>query len=62
MFDKTGTLTVGKPEVVSVMIFSSMSMGDFCDVAIAAEVHVYFLYSSDCISEVAMGTNRQKAW
>ncbi|XWS73525.1 hypothetical protein CRYUN_Cryun02cG0137000 [Craigia yunnanensis] len=39
VFDKTGTLTVGKPEVVSVMIFSSMSMGDFCDVAIAAEAN-----------------------
>ncbi|XVE78866.1 hypothetical protein DITRI_Ditri14bG0012500 [Diplodiscus trichospermus] len=39
VFDKTGTLTVGKPEVVSVMLFSSMSMGDFCNVAIAAEAN-----------------------
>ncbi|XVF47412.1 hypothetical protein PTKIN_Ptkin03bG0107100 [Pterospermum kingtungense] len=37
VFDKTGTLTVGKPEVVSIMLFSSMSMEDFCNVAIAAE-------------------------
>ncbi|OMO78083.1 Cation-transporting P-type ATPase [Corchorus olitorius] len=39
VFDKTGTLTVGKPEVVSVVLFSSMSMGEFCDVAIAAEAN-----------------------
>ncbi|KAL4335169.1 hypothetical protein GQ457_07G043450 [Hibiscus cannabinus] len=39
VFDKTGTLTVGKPEVVSVVLFSSVSMGDFCDVAIAAEAN-----------------------
>ncbi|OMO68529.1 Cation-transporting P-type ATPase [Corchorus capsularis] len=39
VFDKTGTLTVGKPEVVSVMLFSSMSMEEFCDVAIAAEAN-----------------------
>ncbi|KAL1097989.1 hypothetical protein V6Z11_D05G071400 [Gossypium hirsutum] len=39
VFDKTGTLTVGKPEVVNVMLFSSVSMEDFCDVAIAAEAN-----------------------
>ncbi|KAK6272709.1 PREDICTED: probable copper-transporting ATPase HMA5 isoform X1 [Theobroma cacao] len=39
VFDKTGTLTIGKPEVVSVMLFSSMSMEDFCDMAIAAEAN-----------------------
>lgn len=49
VFDKTGTLTIGKPEVVSVMLFSSMSMEDFCDMAIAAEVRVYFLSCSDSI-------------
>ncbi|GLU19365.1 hypothetical protein SLE2022_356200 [Rubroshorea leprosula] len=39
VFDKTGTLTVGKPKVVSVMLFSSISMEDFCNVATAAEAN-----------------------
>ncbi|XVF69663.1 hypothetical protein PTKIN_Ptkin11bG0099800 [Pterospermum kingtungense] len=39
VFDKTGTLTVGKPEIVCVMLFTSMSMGDFCDVVMAAETN-----------------------
>jgi Cu+-exporting ATPase len=43
VFDKTGTLTIGKPEVVSVVLFSSYSMEEFCDMATAAEVGVYFL-------------------
>ncbi|GLT62329.1 hypothetical protein SLA2020_349760 [Shorea laevis] len=39
VFDKTGTLTVGKPEVVSVMLFSSVSMEDFCNLASTAEAN-----------------------
>ncbi|GKV22241.1 hypothetical protein SLEP1_g32123 [Rubroshorea leprosula] len=39
VFDKTGTLTVGKPEVVSVMLFSSISMEDFCNLASTAEAN-----------------------
>ncbi|GLT78786.1 hypothetical protein SLA2020_503110 [Shorea laevis] len=39
VFDKTGTLTVGKPKVVSVMLFSGISMEDFCNVATAAEAN-----------------------
>ncbi|CAN1354745.1 Copper-transporting ATPase HMA4 [Linum perenne] len=39
VFDKTGTLTVGKPQVVSAVLFSSFSMDEFCDVATAAEVN-----------------------
>lgn len=38
VFDKTGTLTIGKPVVVSAVLFSSYSMGEFCDLATAAEV------------------------
>lgn len=38
VFDKTGTLTVGKPVVVSAVLFSSFSMEEFCDVTTAAEV------------------------
>lgn len=38
VFDKTGTLTVGKPEVVSAVLFSEFSMEELCDVAIAVEV------------------------
>lgn len=43
VFDKTGTLTVGKPVVVSAVIFSSFSMEEVCDMATAAEVSVYIL-------------------
>ncbi|XP_043805937.1 copper-transporting ATPase HMA4 isoform X2 [Manihot esculenta] len=39
IFDKTGTLTVGKPVVVSAVLFSSFSMEEFCDMATAAEVN-----------------------
>ena len=38
VFDKTGTLTVGKPAVVSAMLFPKFSMEELCDVTIAAEV------------------------
>lgn len=41
VFDKTGTLTVGKPTVVSAVLFSNYSMEEFCTVATAAEVSVY---------------------
>lgn len=41
VFDKTGTLTVGKPEVVSAVLFSNYSMEEFCAVATAAEVGAY---------------------
>lgn len=45
MFDKTGTLTVGKPEVVSAVLFSRISMEEFCNTAIVVEVGlwIYFL-------------------
>lgn len=39
VFDKTGTLTVGKPAVVSSVLFSKISLEDFCDVTIAAEAN-----------------------
>ncbi|KAK4708885.1 hypothetical protein R3W88_029810 [Solanum pinnatisectum] len=39
VFDKTGTLTVGKPTVVSAVLFSNISMKDFCDVTISAEAN-----------------------
>ncbi|KAL7151827.1 hypothetical protein ABFS83_04G057100 [Erythranthe nasuta] len=39
VFDKTGTLTVGKPAVVSAVLFSDVSMEDFCDMTIAAETN-----------------------
>ncbi|WCJ36920.1 Copper-transporting ATPase HMA4 [Euphorbia peplus] len=39
IFDKTGTLTLGKPEVVSAVLFSTFSMEEFCDMATAAEVN-----------------------
>ncbi|VVA30529.1 PREDICTED: copper-transporting ATPase [Prunus dulcis] len=39
VFDKTGTLTVGKPEVVSAVLFSNYSMEEFCAVATAAEAN-----------------------
>ncbi|KAK7286834.1 hypothetical protein RJT34_22124 [Clitoria ternatea] len=37
VFDKTGTLTVGKPEVVSAVLFYGFSMEELCDMAIAVE-------------------------
>lgn len=39
VFDKTGTLTVGKPVVVSTMLFSEMTMQKFCDLAAVAEAN-----------------------
>ncbi|KAG8389021.1 hypothetical protein BUALT_Bualt02G0186000 [Buddleja alternifolia] len=39
VFDKTGTLTIGKPAVVSSVLFSEVSMKDFCDLTIAAEAN-----------------------
>ncbi|KAJ0793113.1 putative translocase [Helianthus annuus] len=39
VFDKTGTLTVGKPEVVSDVLFSEISMEEFCNLAIAVEAN-----------------------
>ncbi|KAK6937111.1 Heavy metal-associated domain, HMA [Dillenia turbinata] len=39
VFDKTGTLTVGKPSVVSAVLFSGFSMEEFCNMAIAAEAN-----------------------
>ncbi|KAJ4724239.1 Copper-transporting ATPase [Melia azedarach] len=39
VFDKTGTLTVGKPDVVSAVLFSKFSMEEFCDMATAAEAN-----------------------
>lgn len=39
VFDKTGTLTVGKPVVVSAVIFSSFSMEELCDITTAAEAN-----------------------
>lgn len=56
VFDKTGTLTIGKPTVVSAVLFSGFSMEVLCDMAISIEVfflccilylfgHLNFLYS-----------------
>ncbi|KAI3511746.1 hypothetical protein L1887_18903 [Cichorium endivia] len=39
VFDKTGTLTVGKPEVVSDVLFSEIEMDEFCNIAIAVEAN-----------------------
>ncbi|KAJ0714143.1 putative translocase [Helianthus annuus] len=39
VFDKTGTLTIGKPEVVSAILFSRISMEEFCNVTIAVEAN-----------------------
>lgn len=39
VFDKTGTLTIGKPAVVSAVLFSDISMEEFCDMTIATEVN-----------------------
>lgn len=46
VFDKTGTLTIGKPLVVSAVLFNSFSMEEVCDVATATEVGVTHLESS----------------
>lgn len=49
VFDKTGTLTVGKPAVVSSVLFSKISLEDFCDVTIAAEVgYIPFILLCAC--------------
>lgn len=37
VFDKTGTLTIGKPTVVSAVLFSGFSMEVLCDMAISIE-------------------------
>lgn len=42
-FDKTGTLTVGKPVVMSAVLFSGFSMQEFCDMTTAAEVSRAYL-------------------
>ncbi|GAB2218370.1 hypothetical protein Drorol1_Dr00001591 [Drosera rotundifolia] len=39
VFDKTGTLTMGKPTVVSAVLFSGFSMEEFCDLTVAAEAN-----------------------
>ncbi|KAI3959995.1 hypothetical protein MKW92_012334 [Papaver armeniacum] len=39
VFDKTGTLTVGKPVVVSMKVFSSMPIQEFCNIAEAVEAN-----------------------
>ncbi|CAM8889216.1 unnamed protein product [Rhodiola kirilowii] len=39
VFDKTGTLTIGKPNVVSAVLFSTVPMEEFCDLATAAEAN-----------------------
>ncbi|XP_024926699.2 copper-transporting ATPase HMA4 [Ziziphus jujuba] len=39
VFDKTGTLTIGKPLVVSAVLFNSFSMEEVCDVATATEAN-----------------------
>lgn len=38
MFDKTGTLTVGKPKVVSAILFLGISMEEFCSTVFVVEV------------------------
>lgn len=43
VFDKTGTLTVGRPEVVSVVLFSTFPMLEVCDAAIAIEVSAFVI-------------------
>lgn len=45
VFDKTGTLTIGKPVVVSAVLFSKISMEELCDMAIAVEVLFKMLHS-----------------
>lgn len=39
VFDKTGTLTVGKPVVVSTMLFFNVPVLEFCDMASATEAN-----------------------
>ncbi|KAL6563946.1 Copper-transporting ATPase hma4 [Orobanche hederae] len=39
VFDKTGTLTIGKPAVVSSVLFSDVPMEDFYEMTIAAEAN-----------------------
>ncbi|XP_074310544.1 copper-transporting ATPase HMA4-like [Silene latifolia] len=39
VFDKTGTLTMGKPVVVTVRLFSQITMEEVCDLAIATEAN-----------------------
>ncbi|KAL6976685.1 Copper-transporting ATPase hma4 [Sarracenia purpurea var. burkii] len=39
VFDKTGTLTIGKPAVVSAMLFPKFSMKELCETTIAAEAN-----------------------
>ncbi|KAM0045148.1 putative translocase [Helianthus debilis subsp. tardiflorus] len=39
VFDKTGTLTIGKPEVVSAILFSRISMEEFCNITIVVEAN-----------------------
>lgn len=39
VFDKTGTLTVGKPVVVSAVLFSGVTMEELCDMVIAIETN-----------------------
>ena len=43
VFDKTGTLTVGRPEVVSVVLFSTFPMQEVCDAAIAIEASAFVI-------------------
>lgn len=43
VFDKTGTLTIGKPEVVSAVLFSEFSMEELCDMTIAVEVFFFYI-------------------
>lgn len=45
VFDKTGTLTIGKPEVVSAVLFSKFSREELCDMTIAVEVLFYMFHS-----------------
>ncbi|XP_047317881.1 copper-transporting ATPase HMA4-like [Impatiens glandulifera] len=39
VFDKTGTLTMGKPAVVSAVLFSQFSMAEFCEITMAVEAN-----------------------
>nr|XP_043623311.1 copper-transporting ATPase HMA4-like [Erigeron canadensis] len=39
VFDKTGTLTIGKPEVINAVLFSGISMEEFCSIAIVVEAN-----------------------
>lgn len=46
VFDKTGTLTIGKPMVVGIKLFTSISLQELCDVATAAEVTLDYSQSA----------------